>query len=195
MSQLQLSLLGTPVVKHDERTSLLHAQALALSSIWLWKVELTRAKHCPNRSGQSWTQSTGGQPYGLPCSSCASSLSALTDQASRLTCWLNAIHLDWIRAVRSSWTSTSSNLPASREGAGLSRWRARGMESYWRSLSRPRAWLAALSWQASHCATRNSSTIGLANTGSTGTCASISSLMPYRSCMKERGMGSAPSIP
>src|SRR2546425_285014 len=38
--------------------------------------------------------STGGQPYGLPCSSCASSLSAVTDQASGLTCWWSAIRLD-----------------------------------------------------------------------------------------------------
>ncbi len=34
------------------------------SPTWRWKVECTRAKPCPNRSGQNWMPSTGAQPYG-----------------------------------------------------------------------------------------------------------------------------------
>src|SRR2546421_671946 len=76
---------------------------------WQWKVECTRAKPCPHRSGQNWMPSTDARPYGLPCLSCASSLSALTDQANELTCWLSAIRLALIWTARSSWTSASSN--------------------------------------------------------------------------------------
>src|SRR6266566_1050364 len=77
---------------------------------WRWKVECTRAKPCPNRSGQNWMPSTGEQPYGLPCLSCASSLSALTDQVSPLTCWSSAMRLASIWTARSSWTSALSKL-------------------------------------------------------------------------------------
>src|SRR5712692_9604452 len=115
MSQLHLSLLGEPIVKHGEDTLTFSTRkALALLVYLAVEVELTRAKHCPNRSGRSWTPSTDAQPYGLPCSCCASSLSAVMDQASRLTCKSDAIRLDSRRTAHSSWTFALSNLPASR---------------------------------------------------------------------------------
>jgi two-component SAPR family response regulator len=89
MSQVQLSLLGTPVVKHGEHTLTFPTRkALAL----LIYLVVEGGMHPRKTLSESfWPELDAEQPYGLLFSSCVSSLSAPTDQASRLTCWSSAI--------------------------------------------------------------------------------------------------------
>ena len=79
-----------------------------------------------------------------------------------------------------------------RQGALLA---GEGMGNCRHSSSKPRAWCAAHSWQDSHCATRNFSTIGRVSTASTGTCACTSSLMLCRGSTNEQETWNGPSIP
>jgi hypothetical protein len=114
MSQLQVSLLGEPIMKHGEdKLTFSTRKALALL-VYLAVEGGAHAKPSPNPSGQNWMPSMDAPPYVLPSSSCVSSLSARTVQASRRTCWLSAIRLDSIRTAHSCWTFASLKLSASK---------------------------------------------------------------------------------
>src|SRR5437588_3911269 len=194
MSQLHLSLLGTPVVKHGEHT-LTFSTRKALALLVYLAVE-----------GGLHPRKTLSEAF-WPELDTQHGRAALRATLLELRRLLEASHgpgepahllikrdmLGVEQAARSSWTSGSSKRPASRWGAGLNRWPARGVKRCWRSSSRRRAWPAARFWQASRCATRSFSTIGRARSESPGTCGSTSSLMLCRCSTNGRGMRSVPS--
>ncbi len=167
MSQLQLSLLGTPVVKHGERT-LTFSTRKALALLVYLAVE-----------GGMHTRKTLSESF-WPELDAEHGRAALRATLLELRKLLERCHEP----------GEQSHLHIERDTLGIEHASQPILDIRW-----PRAWLAVLSWQASHCATRNFSTTGRANNESTAICAYTICLMPCRCCMNGREMGSEPSRP
>jgi DNA-binding SARP family transcriptional activator len=174
MNQLQLSLLGVPVVKHDERTLTFPTRkALAL----LIYLAVEGGMHQRKTLSESfWPE-----------------LDAEHGRAA-----LRATLLELRKLLeRSHEPGEQTHLLVERDTLGFDMRSPlildlQLVESASKQVLRGIEPPAVRSWQASRCATRNSSTIGRANTASTGTCACTRSLMRSRCSTNEAGKWSAP---
>ena len=115
MSQLHVSLLGTPVVKHGEHTLTFSTRkALALLAYLVTEGGMHPRKTLSESFWPELDAEHGRAALRATLYELRKLLRALTDQTSELTFWLSTIRSALIWTDRSSWTSALSNLPASR---------------------------------------------------------------------------------